>query len=404
LLIPVILIMAAAYLIGAIPFGYLVARAHGIDIFKVGSGNVGATNVGRVLGRRFGLLVFVLDFAKGALPAWLAGWIYTHIGNSNSESLGREGVPVLAGLAAILGHMFPVYLRFRGGKGMATGAGVVALLLPLQALGSLVVWIGLVSATRIVSVASVGAAIGLFLIHLIVSAQPWAVNQRLLTGFCLAASALVLVRHRSNLIRLLHGSENRVDVLNMLRFTKTLHVMALGLSFGSAFFFTLAAGVIFHNFEQLAVDETRRPSWLASDNWTSEHSTQLAGIAVGPLFDWYFPMQAICAFLALATALGWSGVEASGTLHKARCLVLCLAFLTVLTGWPLARYVGRLRADRYAADTTVAKSAQESFARWHPYSLLLNFGTLMLVTAGMGLAAHLPGVNRAVDNRASTKE
>src|SRR5437764_1629253 len=114
-----ILGVVAAYLIGSIPFGYLVARAKGVDIFQAGSGNIGATNVSRVLGRKFGLLVFALDVLKGALPT------------AAMRAFNPEPAwSVAAGLAAMLGHLFPLYLRFHGGKGVATGFGVVPVLLP----------------------------------------------------------------------------------------------------------------------------------------------------------------------------------------------------------------------------------------------------------------------------------
>src|SRR6266446_5037895 len=118
----ILLTPLAGYLIGSIPFGYLVARSRGVDIFRHGSGNIGATNVGRVLGKRFGIFVFVLDFAKGAVPTGIARSVA-----GSAEDL----LPVAAALAAVIGHMFPVYLRFKGGKGVATGAGVVFVLLPL---------------------------------------------------------------------------------------------------------------------------------------------------------------------------------------------------------------------------------------------------------------------------------
>src|SRR5260370_28616342 len=110
----------AAYFIGAIPFGYLVARSRGVDIMRQGSGNIGATNVGRVLGRGYGILVFVLDFLKGALPVVGAKAV------APDGLLPPDSLPVAAGVAAFLGHLFPIYLRFRGGKGVATGAGAVA--------------------------------------------------------------------------------------------------------------------------------------------------------------------------------------------------------------------------------------------------------------------------------------
>src|SRR5438034_5066467 len=111
------LIFLVSYFLGAIPFGYLVARWRGVNIFQQGSGNIGATNVGRVLGRRFGVLVFLLDFAKGALPALAA----PHLAPADGSSpVTPELLGVVAGLAAFLGHLFPVWLRFRGGKGVAT--------------------------------------------------------------------------------------------------------------------------------------------------------------------------------------------------------------------------------------------------------------------------------------------
>src|SRR5581483_410064 len=142
------LVLIGSYLIGSVPFGYLVARWRGVDIFREGSGNIGATNVGRVLGKRFGILVFVFDFAKGALPALAGRWLTTP---DVMELVGRDGLAVLAGLAAFVGHMFPVYLRFRGGKGVATGAGVVTVLVPLPTLGGLLSWLVVVSISRYVS-------------------------------------------------------------------------------------------------------------------------------------------------------------------------------------------------------------------------------------------------------------
>src|SRR5437868_4272502 len=142
-----------SYLVGAVPFGYLVARWRGVDIFKAGSGNIGATNVGRVLGRKFGLLVFFLDCLKGAVPT-LAATIPEH-------HVPRDVAGVTAGLSAFLGHLFPVYLRYRGGKGVATGAGVVCVLVPLPAVAALFTWLVVVSASHTVSLASLTAALAL---------------------------------------------------------------------------------------------------------------------------------------------------------------------------------------------------------------------------------------------------
>src|SRR3954471_18814263 len=143
-----LLTLVAAYLVGAVPFGWLIARSRGIDIFHAGSGNIGATNVGRVLGRKFGLVVFALDFAKGAVPVAVAG---LHPAEAH-ETLGLpNALRVGVALCAFLGHLFPVYLGFRGGKGVATGAGAVFVLVPGPAALAVLAWAAVVGATRTVS-------------------------------------------------------------------------------------------------------------------------------------------------------------------------------------------------------------------------------------------------------------
>src|SRR5579871_6901292 len=134
--LPLIATILLSYLAGAIPFGYLIARSRGVDILKQGSGNIGATNVGRVLGRPFGVLVFLLDFAKGAMPALVARWWDA----THQLDLPTDTLPVAAAVAAFLGHLYPIYLRFRGGKGVATAAGAVTVLLPGPALAALFIW------------------------------------------------------------------------------------------------------------------------------------------------------------------------------------------------------------------------------------------------------------------------
>src|SRR5262249_42554603 len=168
--------------------------------FRQGSGNIGATNVGRVLGRRFGLLVFLLDFAKGALPALAA----PHL--APADDLKPELLGVVAGLAAFLGHLFPVWLGFRGGKGVATGAGVIAVLLPGPALGAVLTWVAVLSASRFVSLASLAAAVALCVCRLAMTPAPWADENRILTAFCFVAAALVFVRHHGNITRLRRGA------------------------------------------------------------------------------------------------------------------------------------------------------------------------------------------------------
>lgn len=184
------------YLIGAIPFGYLVAKAHGVDILKEGSGNPGATNVKRMVGKRAGNAVFLLDFLKGAVAA---GWVLL---------LPLEGdanlVAAIIGLcAAILGHSFSVFLKGRGGKGVATTMGGLIVLMPLAVLIGLVVWVAAFFASRYVSFASILFAVSLPISSYLLDSPP------LLTYVSLALAVLIVIRHRSNIQRLLNGTESR---------------------------------------------------------------------------------------------------------------------------------------------------------------------------------------------------
>ena len=411
-----LLTLVGSYLVGAVPFGYLVARWHGVDILRQGSGNIGATNVGRLLGRRFGALVFLLDFAKGALPVLAASWWAPGPG----PGWPPDTLPVAAGVAAFLGHLFPVYLRFRGGKGVATGAGVVSVLLPYPMLGALLAWLVVLAATRYVSLASLTAAAVLCLARLAFTPGPWAPAHRLTTCFCLLAVALVFVRHHANLRRLLRGNENRIkDSPAMLLFGKTLHVLALGLWFGTVLFFTFVVGlVLLHTFEtEASKPEPDRPLWFPAwhvynervpgsglpDPLRKEQGSRAFGAAVGPLFPWYFGTQAVCGFVAVATALAWSSARRGETVDRLRTIILALALLTVAGGWWLERVVHRLREDRERAMDAVllsesptreevarAESARAEFGRWHGVSLLVNLTTLALVSLAMALAAGLP--------------
>ncbi len=414
-----VLTVLGAYLVGGIPFGYLVARWRGVDILRTGSGNIGATNVGRVLGRRYGVLVFILDFAKGALPTAAALALSREADPAARAELPLAGLPVFAGLAAFLGHVFPVYLRFRGGKGIATGAGVVALLLPLPAAGAIGTWLVVLAATRYVSVASLAAAVALCALRLLLTPDPFAAENRILTAFCLVAAALVFARHRGNLTRLVRGTENRLQDSPAMRLLgKTLHVLAVGLWFGSAVFFTLVALSLFGSFEAEArKPQKERAVWFPvaapfdrDADLRKEQGTRAAGFAVGPLFDYYFLLQGVCGFIAAVTALGWTRAEPGRRVHRVRAVVMLLALGTVVAGWPIERYVSELRDVRNrAVDAELqselkgpssgearpqlaaeAKAARAEFGRWHGYSLLLNFVTMILVTVAMALTARLP--------------
>jgi acyl phosphate:glycerol-3-phosphate acyltransferase len=188
-------VIAVAYLIGSIPFSFLVARAFGVhDVREVGSGNVGATNVLRSAGKAAGALALLLDIGKGAGASALAGRL----------APGEAGLPAAAAVAAVVGHMYPVWLRFHGGKGVATGLGAFAPLAPLAALGAVAIFGLTALSTRFVSLGSVAGGVTLAGIALALGGpHPVAIAAAV-------TAALVVFRHRSNLRRILEGTERRM--------------------------------------------------------------------------------------------------------------------------------------------------------------------------------------------------
>lgn len=213
------LFVVGAYLAGAVPFGFVIARAKGIDIRAHGSGNIGATNVRRVLGSGPGNLCFALDVLKGALPVVVSGLVMGTLGAgavATTDAWWWLGVA----LATVLGHVFPVYLRFKGGKGVATALGSLASMWPIvtpAALIALALWIVTVKTTRYVSVASCVAAVALPVAVLGLRLAGWAapassgiagvVPFLVVTGLL---GVLVLVRHKGNLSRVLRGEESKI--------------------------------------------------------------------------------------------------------------------------------------------------------------------------------------------------
>jgi len=193
----VVLCLGAAFLLGGIPFSHLIAGLRGVDLRRVGSGNVGATNLARSLGYGLGAIGLLLDAAKGAvavlLPRLLCG----------AEATGS--IEALAGALAVLGHILSPFLRFRGGKGVATGAGAFAVLSPRATLVALVVFVVVLALSRIVGLSSVLAALSLPVAsHLLGVDRP----------VILAAwfvSLLVVARHRANIVRILRGGESRLS-------------------------------------------------------------------------------------------------------------------------------------------------------------------------------------------------
>lgn len=189
-------LLALAYLIGAIPTSYIIGKAfHGIDLREHGSGNLGATNAFRVLGAKSAVPVVIVDIAKGFVPTWLFAPL---AGVGFGWTLGF-------GAAAIVGHMFSVWVGFKGGKGMATSAGVFLGLAPWAVLVSLLLWVGLTFATGYVSVGSIAAAVAM---PILVAVTPHSGGNTLL-WFSLGLAAVVVWAHRANIRRLARGEENR---------------------------------------------------------------------------------------------------------------------------------------------------------------------------------------------------
>jgi glycerol-3-phosphate acyltransferase PlsY len=198
------LVVVISYLLGSIPTSNIAARLRGVDLRTVGSGNPGFTNVLRTLGPRVAAPVLIIDIAKGAAAVlFVAGTL------GAGSSLGHAGIGLAAGLAAVAGHIWPIFARFRGGKGVATACGVFAAMAPLATLAAVVLWLAIVLPTRYVSLGSIAAA--LFL--------PWAIwieagilgtgrpTELILTAGLVAVA--VVLRHLGNIKRLVNGTENR---------------------------------------------------------------------------------------------------------------------------------------------------------------------------------------------------
>ena len=209
------IVIVGAYLLGSIPFGVIIAKAHGKDLRKIGSGNIGATNVARAIGKKWAYICFVLDVLKGMIPMLAVMPLAT------SKSAQDNEVAVLllwlaVGCAAILGHIFPVYLKFKGGKGVSTSFGIALGLWPYYSICALVaiaVWIAVVLIWRYVSLASIVASISfpVALITMIFLQSDWefSVLWPLLIP-AVVIPVMVIIRHRENIKRLLAGTENKI--------------------------------------------------------------------------------------------------------------------------------------------------------------------------------------------------
>ena len=205
-----ILTVLIAYLLGSVPTGFLVAKTRGVDIRSLGSGNIGATNVFRVLGKSAGAFVFLADAAKGYLAVLVIAKVFCALFDPAAGPTARDWFDICGGAAAILGHNFSCWLRFKGGKGIATSAGVLVALVTVPLLIILGVWIIVFALTRYVSLASVSAAFAL-------PFAAWAVGKdSTLILVTAALAALAIYRHKANLRRLINGTENRITLKKSL--------------------------------------------------------------------------------------------------------------------------------------------------------------------------------------------
>jgi acyl phosphate:glycerol-3-phosphate acyltransferase len=227
-MLPIILSLLIGYLLGSFPSGYVIGKCRGVDIRQHGSGNIGATNVTRTLGKKWGVLVFAMDVLKGILgvrlaiallplltglpphqSAWLSGSLWgpeAMLGHVRIDIPFDQFAGMIAGLGCFLGHCFPVWLGFKGGKGVAVGAGILIGLMPLTAIIGLAIWAVCFKASRYVSLASIIAAISLPI-------TTWFLYGHFspLFWFALLISLIAIWRHRGNVQRLLAGTESRFE-------------------------------------------------------------------------------------------------------------------------------------------------------------------------------------------------
>lgn len=206
-----LILIVVSYLLGSIPFGVIISRAHGKDLQKIGSGNIGATNVARALGRKWAYVCFALDVLKGLVPMLASKLLI-----SEEPTIAELSLWLVVGCAAIAGHVFSVYLRFKGGKGVSTCLGVVLGLFPYYTIPGLIafaIWIACVLMWRYISLASIIAALmfPLILIVMIILRGDWSFAclwPLVLVAFLMLV--LVLLRHVENIKRLLDGSEGKI--------------------------------------------------------------------------------------------------------------------------------------------------------------------------------------------------
>jgi len=399
--------MLVSYLVGAIPFGLFLAKIKGIDILNQGSGNIGATNVGRVLGAKYGLAVFVLDALKGALPA-KAGMFYL------DTPLGPEIAGILMGASAIFGHLFPIYLKFKGGKGIATSAGAMAMLVPIPLALALLTWAAFTSSWGFVSLGSLASTIALCSSQAFIALKSGTQGSMYLLAFTFLATVLVWIKHIPNIYRLLAGAENRVKDSTLWRSVASILLqLSLGIWLGTVVFFTGVIGPgVFTWFEKLCVTENP-PYWLPTPEafkantpvgfpnpLLKEQASRLAGVVVSPAFPVYFAIQVICGFTALIILWGNQRRNPAGTLGKTMLACIGVGLLLAIAGWAWEPKVEKDRIERarltdqallqkaYNQDLVQsALKARKDFTNSHLVSLGLNITSALGMLAGIILFA-----------------
>jgi glycerol-3-phosphate acyltransferase PlsY len=185
----ILLVILVSYILGSIPFGYIIAKIKGVDITKLGSGNIGATNVGRYLGKPYFFIVLFLDAVKGFIPTILFKLLF-----------GLE-YGILAGLFSVIGHSYSIFMKFKGGKGVATGLGVSIALIPIETIIGFGVWFLVLMIFKIMSLASIISAISVFIVVLFLE------KSSLIKIVCGIIAVLIVLRHKSNIERIIKGTE-----------------------------------------------------------------------------------------------------------------------------------------------------------------------------------------------------
>jgi len=200
----VIAVLLVGYLLGSIPFAVILAKRGGVDVYAVGSGNPGATNVLRYVGKGLGRIVFALDFLKGLIATWWFQMEFLVASPEDPEFLGLWGM-----VAAVIGHSFPVFARFRGGKGVATTMGALLGVMPTAMAVGLLVWVGLFFSLRYVSLASIAFGISLPITVFFGELLSEGEGRYVKVAFAAILGVWILIRHQSNLTRLLAGEEDK---------------------------------------------------------------------------------------------------------------------------------------------------------------------------------------------------